>query len=94
MKSIKMTAAVLGILMGTGMASCNSGTQPGDTNTERSDIERSEEMNRSGTHGDTTGNYEKIYEGREGTTIGDSAYNQEGKRDKRYDKDLKPDPNQ
>lgn len=93
MKSIKTTAAVLGILLGVGMASCNTGTDPGDTNTERSDIERTEEVDRSGTYGDTTENYEDIYEGREGTAIGDSAFNQEGKRDKRYDENLKPNPN-
>ncbi|PVY43961.1 hypothetical protein [Pontibacter virosus] len=94
MKSIKTTAAVLGVLLGIGMASCNTGTDPGETNTERSDYERTEEVDRSGTYGDTTENYEDVYEGREGTAIGDSAFNQEGKRDKRYDKDLKPNPNQ
>ncbi|MDO6389362.1 hypothetical protein Q4E40_04430 [Pontibacter sp. BT731] len=94
MKSIKTTAAVLGILLGIGMASCNTGTDPGETNTERSDYERTEEADRSSMDNDTTENYEKIYEGREGTAIGDSAYNQEGDRKKRYDKDLKPNPNQ
>lgn len=94
MKLIKTTAAVLSVLLGVGMASCNTGTDPGDTNTERSGYERTEEMDRSSVYGDTTENYEDIYEGREGTAIGDSAYNQDGKREKRYDKNLKPTPNQ
>ncbi|WP_299984684.1 hypothetical protein [uncultured Pontibacter sp.] len=94
MKSIKKTAAALGLLMGVGMAACNTGTDPGETNVERSEIEQPEEANRAGTYGDTTGNYEDVYEGREGTAIGDSAFNQEGDRQKRYDENLKPDPNQ
>lgn len=94
MKSIKKSAAVMGILLGVGMAACNTGTDPGETNVERSEIEYPEEENRAGTYGDTTENYEKIYEGREGTSFNDSAYNQEGKREKRYDKNLKPNPNQ
>jgi hypothetical protein len=95
MNPIKTTAAVLGMLLGVGMAACNTGTDPGETNTERSGYERTEEMDRSGSvYDDTTGNYEDIYEGREGTAIGDSAYNQEGKREKRYDKNLKPNPKQ
>ena len=94
MKSIKTTGAVLGVLLGIGMASCNTGTDPGETNTERSDYERTEEVDRSSMDNDTTEQYEEIYEGREGTAIGDSAYNQEGKREKRYNKDLKPNPNQ
>ena len=94
MKLIKSSAAVMGILLGVGMAACDTGTSPGDTNVERSDIERTEEVDRAGTYGDTTENYEDIYEGREGTAIGDSAYNQDGKRQKRYDENLKPNPNQ
>ncbi|EJF11176.1 hypothetical protein O71_04623 [Pontibacter sp. BAB1700] len=94
MKSIKTTAAVLGLLMGVGMAACNTGTDPGETNVERSEIEYPEEQDRAGTYGDTTENHEGIYEGREGTAIGDSAYNQEGDRQKRYDENLKPNPNQ
>ncbi len=73
------------VLLGAGMTACNTGTDPGETNTERSDIERTEEADRTGTYGDTTENMEEIYEGREGTAIGDSAYNQDGKRDKRPD---------
>ncbi|WP_299705151.1 hypothetical protein [uncultured Pontibacter sp.] len=94
MKSIKTSAVVMGILLGVGMAACNTGTDPGETNVERSGIEETEEMDRAGTYGDTTENYEEIYEGREGTAIGDSAYNQEGKREGRYDENIKPNPKQ
>lgn len=94
MKSIKTTAVIMGLLMGIGMAACSTGTDPGETNVERSDIEDTEEQDRTGIYADTTENYEEIYEGREGTAIGDSAYNQDGDRQKRYDKDLKPNPNQ
>lgn len=87
MKITKIKAQLLAVvLLGAGLTACNTGTDPGETNTERSDIEYPEEKDRAaGTYQDTTENYEKIYEGREGTAIGDSAYNQEGKRDKRYD---------
>jgi hypothetical protein len=94
MRLIEKRASLLAVvLLGAGMAACSTGTDPGDTNVERSDIERPVEADRAGTYrGDTTENYEEIYEGREGTAIGDSAYNQEGKRVKRYDKDIKPNP--
>lgn len=94
MKLIKSSAAVMSILLGVGMAACDTGTSPGETNVERSDYERTEEVDRSGTYSDTTENYEDIYEGREGTAIGDSAYNQDGKRVKRYDENIKPNPKQ
>lgn len=80
------------LLLGAGLAACNTGTDPGDTNTERSDMEYTEEKNNAGTYPDTTENLEKIYEGREGTVIGDSAYNQEGKPEQRSDKDMKQNP--
>jgi hypothetical protein len=95
MKLIKSSAAVMGILLGVGMAACDTGTSPGETNVERSDIHYPEEGDiEVGNYQDTTENLEKIYEGREGTAIGDSAYNQEGDRKKRYDENLEPDPNQ
>ncbi|MHC2990451.1 hypothetical protein OB13_02195 [Pontibacter sp. HJ8] len=91
MKMTKIKAQLLAVvLLGAGLTACNTGTDPGETNTERSDIERTEEADKAtGTYQDTTENMEKIYEGREGTAIGDSAYNQEGKRDKRYDDNKK-----
>ncbi|MBD1397973.1 hypothetical protein H9Q13_12420 [Pontibacter sp. JH31] len=93
MKSIKKKAYLFAIaLLGVGMAACSTGTDPGETNVERSDIEETEEMDRTGRYSDTTAEYEEIYEGREETAIGDSAYNQEGKRDKRYDKNLNQNP--
>jgi hypothetical protein len=88
MKMTKIKAQLLAVvLLGAGLTACNTGTDPGETNTERSDIEYPEEEDvvDTGRYQDTTENLEKIYEGREGTAIGDSAYNQEGKRDKRYD---------
>lgn len=95
MKLIKEKASLLAVvLLSAGMAACSTGTDPGETNTERSDYERTEETERTGRYSDTTEEYEEIYEGREGTAIGDSAYNQEGERDKRYDENLKPNPNQ
>ena len=95
MKLIKKKATLLAVvLLGAGMAACSTGTDPGETNVERSDYEETEEVDPTGRYSDTTEEYEEIYEGREGTAIGDSAYNQEGKRDKRYDENLNPNPNQ
>jgi hypothetical protein len=93
MKLIKKKAYLLAVVLcSAGMAACSTGTDPGETNVERSDIEDTEEMDRTGRYSDTTGDLEEIYEGREGTAIGDSAYNQEGKRDKRYDENLNQNP--
>jgi hypothetical protein len=92
MKITKIAAPLLTVfVLGAGMTACNTGTDPGETNTERSDIEYPEEGDNAeaGTYKDTTAEYEEVYEGREGTAIGDSAYNQEGKRDKRYDDNKK-----
>lgn len=90
MKLIKKSASLLSVvLLGAGMFACSTGTDPGETNVERSEIEEPEEVDRAGTYRDTSENLEQIYEGREGTAIGDSAYNQDGKRDKRYDENLK-----
>ena len=90
MKITKIATPLLTVfVLGAGMTACNTGTEPGETNTERSDIEHTEEGDKpeTGMYKDTTAEYEDVYEGRRGTAIGDSAYNQEGKRDKRDDTD-------
>ncbi len=88
-KDIKaaLLAVAVTITAGMGLSACSTGTDPGETNTERSDIERTEENEQGYAQDSDTANLEKVYEGREGTTIGDSAYNQEGKRDKRSDQE-------
>lgn len=84
MKLTKIKAPLLAVaLLVAGMTACSTGTDPGETNVERSEIKETEEMERDGIYSDTTEELEEIYEGREGTAIGDSAYNQDGKRDKR-----------
>ncbi|WP_242926646.1 hypothetical protein [Pontibacter vulgaris] len=85
-KDIKanLLAIALTATAAIGLSACSTGTDPGETNTERSDIERTEEKESGYSQSSDTANLEdKYYEGREGTTIGDSAYNQDGKRDKR-----------
>ncbi|QCR23514.1 hypothetical protein [Pontibacter sp. SGAir0037] len=71
-----------------GLSSCNTGTDPGETNTERSDIQHPQEhgANReysAGTEDKDTTNLEKYYEGRDSTTFNDGPYNQDEQREKR-----------
>ncbi|WP_187262534.1 hypothetical protein [Pontibacter beigongshangensis] len=83
------TAVLAGVfcaLSGFGITACNTGTDPGDTNTERSGIEETEEgLKQSSTSRDTA-DHEHHYDHADhpdSTAIGGGAYNQDGKRDKR-----------
>lgn len=82
-RTIKATLAAVCIsaAAGFGLTSCNTGTDPGETNTERSDIKYPEDrVMQSGNvhHQDTAANADQYYEGRRGTAAGDSAYIQGG----------------
>lgn len=72
----------MAVVAGMGFTACNTGTDPGETNTERSGIERPEESSASRQYADTT-NLEHHYEGRDSTSFNDGAYDQDGKREKR-----------
>jgi len=73
----------LSVMSGITLVSCNSGTEPGDTNVERSDIKDAGEMvgdNDANRYSDTTQQSleEKYYEGRDTTQLGDGAYDGKG----------------
>ena len=61
MNSKKINAIVLGLVLSAGMAACNTGTEPGQTNVERGGNKEVEEK-RIQSRPDTSENYEKHYE--------------------------------
>lgn len=80
LKSI-LSAVCISAFSVFGLAACNTGTDAGETNTERSGIEYPEDEQKQSVNShytDSTDLEEKYYEGRRGTAITDSAAVQGG----------------
>ncbi len=78
-------ALLLVAMAGLSLTACNTGTEPGDTNTERSDIEHpnQQKSNANRQYADDTTNMEHFYEGRDSTAFNEGAYDQDGQHEKR-----------
>ncbi|MFT2007323.1 hypothetical protein ACMA1I_01485 [Pontibacter sp. 13R65] len=71
---------------GLGLSACNTGTDAGETNVERSEIRETEETARQSRTSRDTADFEHHYDHTDhpdSVALGDGAYNQDGKRDKR-----------
>ncbi|TXK26424.1 hypothetical protein FVR03_21800 [Pontibacter qinzhouensis] len=84
-KAVVMAGAICAF-SGFGLAACNTGTDAGDTNVERSGIRETEETAKQSRTSRDTADYEHHYDHADhpdSVALGDGAYNQDGKRDKR-----------
>ena len=83
---VALVAALFCAATGFGLTACNKGTEPGDTNVERSEIiETEEDVDKSLGTMDTS-DYEHLYDHADhpdSTALGSGAYDQDGDRDKR-----------
>jgi hypothetical protein len=93
MNSKKINATLMAVLLsaGIGLTSCNTGTEPGETNVERGGVKDVEEKQIQSTT-DTSEKYEEHYDhadhenhgdNKPGSALGDGAYNQDSVRQKR-----------
>lgn len=90
-KNIKkpmLVAAMVCAVSIFGLASCNEGTEPGETNTERSGIREADEMNTGhNPDTDTTQNLERYYEHTD--SAGGAVHAGDGQRQKVRKEDKK-----